>query len=110
MVLEPHQIIIINSRYKQPQHFRAGSADFLFHQCFSLEAEPAEEVLKKKPERACRPEFFLPNLFLGGGGRRSRARIVYSLAMRMKEKGAGPGLATLCIDGGQGMAMVLERD
>jgi len=38
------------------------------------------------------------------------ARIVYSLAMQMKEKGAGLGLATLCIGGGQGMAMVLERD
>lgn len=38
------------------------------------------------------------------------ARIVYSLAMQMKEKKAGLGLATLCIGGGQGMAMVLERD
>ncbi len=38
------------------------------------------------------------------------ARIVYSLAMQMKEKGLGRGLATLCIGGGQGMAMVLERD
>jgi len=38
------------------------------------------------------------------------ARLVYSLAMQMKEKGAGLGLATLCIGGGQGMAMVLERD
>ena len=38
------------------------------------------------------------------------ARIVYSLAMQMKEKGLSRGLATLCIGGGQGMAMVLERD
>lgn len=38
------------------------------------------------------------------------ARIVYSLASQMKKKGAGLGLATLCIGGGQGMAMVLERD
>ncbi len=38
------------------------------------------------------------------------ARIVYSLAMQMKEKKAGLGLATLCIGGGQGMAMLLERD
>jgi acetyl-CoA C-acetyltransferase len=38
------------------------------------------------------------------------ARITYGLAMQMKEKGARLGLATLCIGGGQGMAMVLERD
>ncbi len=37
------------------------------------------------------------------------ARITYSLAMQMKAKGARRGLATLCIGGGQGMAMVLER-
>ncbi len=39
-----------NSVHIKPQHTRAGSADFLFHQCFSLEAGPAEGVLKKKPE------------------------------------------------------------
>ncbi len=38
------------------------------------------------------------------------ARIVYSLASQMKKKHAGLGLATLCIGGGQGMAMALERD
>ncbi|MHC5036208.1 MAG: acetyl-CoA C-acetyltransferase [Planctomycetota bacterium] len=38
------------------------------------------------------------------------ARIVYSLALQMKESGAKLGLGTLCIGGGQGMAMVLERD
>jgi acetyl-CoA C-acetyltransferase len=37
------------------------------------------------------------------------ARITYSLAMQMKKMGANLGLATLCIGGGQGMAMVLER-
>jgi acetyl-CoA C-acetyltransferase len=37
------------------------------------------------------------------------ARITYSLAMQMKKTGANLGLATLCIGGGQGMAMVLER-
>ena len=36
------------------------------------------------------------------------ARIVYSLAMQMKKKNLRLGLATLCIGGGQGMAMVLE--
>jgi acetyl-CoA acetyltransferase len=36
------------------------------------------------------------------------ARIVYSLAMQMKDKGEKYGLGTLCIGGGQGMAMVLE--
>jgi acetyl-CoA C-acetyltransferase len=36
------------------------------------------------------------------------ARIVYSLAMQMKKKNLKLGLATLCIGGGQGMAMVLE--
>jgi acetyl-CoA C-acetyltransferase len=37
------------------------------------------------------------------------ARIAYSLAMQMKKKNAALGLATLCIGGGQGMAIVLER-
>jgi acetyl-CoA C-acetyltransferase len=37
------------------------------------------------------------------------ARITYSLAMQMKKKDLNLGLATLCIGGGQGMAMVLER-
>jgi acetyl-CoA C-acetyltransferase len=38
------------------------------------------------------------------------ARITYSLALEMMDKGARYGLAALCIGGGQGMAMVLERD
>ncbi len=37
------------------------------------------------------------------------ARITYSLAMQMKKRNAALGLATLCIGGGQGMAIVLER-
>ncbi|HOO89250.1 MAG TPA: acetyl-CoA C-acyltransferase, partial [Syntrophales bacterium] len=37
------------------------------------------------------------------------ARITYSLAMQMKKKNFNLGLATLCIGGGQGMAIVLER-
>jgi acetyl-CoA C-acetyltransferase len=36
-------------------------------------------------------------------------RIVFSLAMQMKKADAKLGLATLCIGGGMGMAMVLER-
>ena len=37
------------------------------------------------------------------------ARITYSLAMQMKKKDLNLGLATLCIGGGQGMAIILER-
>jgi acetyl-CoA C-acetyltransferase len=37
------------------------------------------------------------------------ARIVLTTAYEMREKGYGLGLATLCISGGMGMAMVLER-
>lgn len=37
------------------------------------------------------------------------ARITYSLAMQMKRRDLNLGLATLCIGGGQGMAIVLER-
>jgi acetyl-CoA C-acetyltransferase len=37
------------------------------------------------------------------------ARIVLSCAYEMREKGHSLGLATLCISGGMGMAMVLER-
>jgi acetyl-CoA C-acetyltransferase len=37
------------------------------------------------------------------------ARIVLTLAYELRERGASLGLATLCISGGMGMAMVLER-
>jgi acetyl-CoA C-acetyltransferase len=37
------------------------------------------------------------------------ARITFSLAMAMQKKNLNLGLATLCIGGGQGMAMVLEK-
>jgi acetyl-CoA C-acetyltransferase len=37
------------------------------------------------------------------------ARITYSLAMQMKKTGVDYGLATLCIGGGQGMSIVLEK-
>jgi acetyl-CoA C-acetyltransferase len=37
------------------------------------------------------------------------ARIVLTLAYEMRERGYALSLATLCISGGQGMAMVLER-
>ena len=39
----------------------------------------------------------------------SGARIVLSLAYAMRTRGAALGLATLCISGGQGLAVVLER-
>jgi acetyl-CoA C-acetyltransferase len=37
------------------------------------------------------------------------ARIVLTTAYEMREKGHPLGLAALCISGGMGMAMVLER-
>jgi len=39
----------------------------------------------------------------------SGARIMLSLAYQMRERGHALGLATLCISGGQGLAVVLER-
>ncbi len=39
----------------------------------------------------------------------SGARIMLSLAYEMRHRGASLGLATLCISGGQGLAVVLER-
>jgi acetyl-CoA C-acetyltransferase len=39
----------------------------------------------------------------------SGTRIVLTAAYEMREKGSSLGLAALCISGGQGMAMVLER-
>ena len=39
----------------------------------------------------------------------SGARILLSLAYQMRDGGAALGLATLCISGGQGLAVVLER-
>jgi len=40
----------------------------------------------------------------------SGARIILSLAYEMRARGVALGLATLCISGGQGLAVVLERD
>ncbi|HKN81696.1 MAG TPA: acetyl-CoA C-acetyltransferase [Actinomycetota bacterium] len=39
----------------------------------------------------------------------SGARIILSLAYALRSRGAALGLATLCISGGQGLAVVLER-
>jgi acetyl-CoA C-acetyltransferase len=39
----------------------------------------------------------------------SGARIILSLAYELRARGGGLGLATLCISGGQGLAVVLER-
>ncbi len=39
----------------------------------------------------------------------SGARLILSLADQLRETGAALGLATLCISGGQGLAVVLER-
>jgi acetyl-CoA C-acetyltransferase len=39
----------------------------------------------------------------------SGARIILSLAYAMRSRGAALGLVTLCISGGQGLAVVLER-
>jgi acetyl-CoA C-acetyltransferase len=39
----------------------------------------------------------------------SGARITYTLAMQMKKKNLKLGLASLCIGGGQGLSMILER-
>jgi acetyl-CoA C-acetyltransferase len=39
----------------------------------------------------------------------SGARIVLALAYELRARGGGLGLATLCVSGGQGLAVVLER-
>jgi acetyl-CoA C-acetyltransferase len=39
----------------------------------------------------------------------SGARIVLALAYEMRARQAALGLATLCISGGQGLSIVLER-
>ena len=39
----------------------------------------------------------------------SGARLILSLGYQMRERGGALGLATLCISGGQGLAVVLER-
>jgi acetyl-CoA C-acetyltransferase len=39
----------------------------------------------------------------------SGARLILTLAYEMRERGHALGLATLCISGGQGLAVVLER-
>ena len=40
----------------------------------------------------------------------SGTRIIQSAAYELRERGGGLALATLCISGGQGLAVVLERD
>ncbi len=40
----------------------------------------------------------------------SGARLILTMAYEMRERGLSLGLATLCISGGQGLAVVLERD
>ncbi|HKZ76013.1 MAG TPA: acetyl-CoA C-acyltransferase, partial [Actinomycetota bacterium] len=39
----------------------------------------------------------------------SGARLILTMAYEMREMGHALGLATLCISGGQGLAVVLER-
>jgi acetyl-CoA C-acetyltransferase len=39
----------------------------------------------------------------------SGARVILSLAYELRARGGGLGLATLCVSGGQGLAVVLER-
>ena len=39
----------------------------------------------------------------------SGARLLLTLAYQMRDRGAALGLATLCISGGQGLAVILER-
>jgi len=39
----------------------------------------------------------------------SGARIILTLAYEMRARGVALGLATLCISGGQGLAVILER-
>lgn len=39
----------------------------------------------------------------------SGTRVILTLAYQMRERGASLGLATLCVSGGQGLAVVLER-
>jgi len=39
----------------------------------------------------------------------SGARLILTMAYDMRERGLSLGLATLCISGGQGLAVVLER-
>ena len=39
----------------------------------------------------------------------SGARVVLTTAYEMREKGYSLGLASLCISGGMGMAVVLDR-
>ncbi len=40
----------------------------------------------------------------------SGARVILTLAYEMRARGVSLGLATLCVSGGQGLAVVLERD
>jgi acetyl-CoA C-acetyltransferase len=40
----------------------------------------------------------------------SGARVILTLGYEMRARGASLGLATLCVSGGQGLAVVLERD
>ncbi|HKE54412.1 MAG TPA: acetyl-CoA C-acetyltransferase [Actinomycetota bacterium] len=76
------------------------------NEAFAAQVIACERELKFDPDR----------LNVNGGGislghpiGMSGARILLSLAYAMRARGAALGLATLCISGGQGLAVVLER-
>jgi len=72
----------------------------------------AAQVLACDRELKLDPERLNPNggaIAIGHPIGMTGARIVLTLAYEMREKGYSLGLATLCISGGMGMAMVLER-
>ena len=77
-----------------------GSADFA-----------RAELNRTEPVGVIRPERTNVNggaIALGHPVGASGARIVLTLAAEMRRRGAGMGLATLCVGGGQGCALVLE--
>jgi acetyl-CoA C-acetyltransferase len=80
--------------------------DFELNEAFAAQVLACDRELKLDHDR------LNPNggaIALGHPIGMTGARIVLTTAYEMREKGYALGLATLCISGGMGMAMVLER-
>jgi acetyl-CoA C-acetyltransferase len=76
------------------------------NEAFAAQVIACERELKFDPDRL---NVLGGGISLGHPIGMSGARLLLTLAYQMRDRGATLGLATLCISGGQGLAVVLER-
>ena len=79
---------------------------FELNEAFAAQVIACERGVEVRPG----PTEFARRRHLGRApDRDERARILLTLAYQMRDRDVALGLATLCISGGQGLAVVLER-